>query len=138
MLSKEQMYFPQRESQLKVVVFLSLSRVQPFVTPRMVAHQAPLPMEFFRQEYWRGLPFPSPENLPDPGIEPLSPALQLAGRFFTNEPPRKPKVHIQFISVQFSHSVMSDSLRPHELQHARPSCPSPTPGVHPESCPSSR
>ena len=40
--------------------------------------------------------------------------------------------------VQFSHSVMSDSLRPHELQHARPPCPSPTPGVHPNSCPSSR
>ena len=41
-------------------------------------------------------------------------------------------------SVQFSRSVMSDSLRPHELQHARPSCPSPTPGVHPNSCPSSQ
>ena len=41
-------------------------------------------------------------------------------------------------SVQFSHSVMSNSLRPHELQHARPPCPSPTPGVHPNSCPSSR
>ena len=40
-------------------------------------------------------------------------------------------------SVQFSHSVMSDSLRPHESQHARPPCPSPTPGVHPNSCPSS-
>ena len=39
-------------------------------------------------------------------------------------------------SVQFSHSVMSDSLRPHELQHARPPCPSPTPGVHPDSHPS--
>ena len=43
-----------------------------------------------------------------------------------------------FSSVQFSHSVMSDSLRPHELQHARPPCPSPTPGVHSNSCPSSR
>ena len=42
------------------------------------------------------------------------------------------------LSVQFSRSVMSDSLRPHELQHARPPCPSPTPGVHPDSCPSSR
>ena len=42
------------------------------------------------------------------------------------------------ISVQFSHSVMSDSLRPHELQHARPPCPSPTPGVHPNPCPLSR
>ena len=41
-------------------------------------------------------------------------------------------------SVQFSHSVMSDSLRPRESQHARPPCPSPTPGVYPNSCPSSR
>ena len=41
-------------------------------------------------------------------------------------------------SVQFSHSVVSDSLRPHELQHTRPPCPSPTPGVHLNSCPSSR
>ena len=44
----------------------------------------------------------------------------------------------QFSSVQFSHSVMSDSLRPHESQHARPPCPSPTPGVHLDSCPSSQ
>ena len=43
-----------------------------------------------------------------------------------------------FSSVQFSHSVVSDSLRPHELQHDRPPCPSPTPGVHPNSRPSSR
>ena len=41
-------------------------------------------------------------------------------------------------SVQFSHSVVSDSLRPHELQHTRPPCPSPTPRVHPNSCPSSQ
>ena len=41
-------------------------------------------------------------------------------------------------SVQFSHSVVSDSLRPHESQHARPPCPSPTPGVHSNSCPSNR
>ena len=43
-----------------------------------------------------------------------------------------------FSSVQFTHSVVSDSLRPHELQHARPPCPSPTPGVHPKPCPSSQ
>ena len=43
-----------------------------------------------------------------------------------------------FSSFQFSHSVISDSLRPHELQHTRPPCPSPTPRVHPNSCPSSR
>ena len=45
---------------------------------------------------------------------------------------------LSFYSVHFSHSVVSDSLRPHELQHARPPCPSPTPGVHSNSCPSSR
>ena len=43
----------------------------------------------------------------------------------------------QFSSVQFSRSIMSDSLHPHESQHARPPCPSPTPGVHPNSCASS-
>ena len=45
-------------------------------TPWTVAHQAPLSMGFSRQEYWRGLPFPSPGNLPYPGVEPGSPALQ--------------------------------------------------------------
>ena len=45
-------------------------------------------LEFPRQEYWSGLPFPPPGDLPDPGIEPMSPAL--AGRFFTAEPPGKP------------------------------------------------
>ena len=44
----------------------------------------------------------------------------------------------QFSSVRFSHSVVSDSLKPHESQHARPLCPSPTPGVHSNTCPSSR
>ena len=53
------------------------------------AHQAPLPMGFPRQEYWSGLPFPSPGDLPDPGIEPMSPAL--AGRFFTAEPLGQPQ-----------------------------------------------
>ena len=48
----------------------------PLVTPWTVACQAPLSMEFSRQEYWNELPFPSPEDLPDPGIEPRSPALQ--------------------------------------------------------------
>ena len=48
------------------------------------------------------------------------------------------QLNIQFSSVQFSRSVVSDTLWPHELQHVRPPCPSPTPGVHPNSCPSSR
>ena len=47
-------------------------------------------------------------------------------------------IFLQFSSVQFSRSVVSDSLQPHELQHARPLCPSPTPGVHSNSRPSSR
>ena len=52
-----------------------------FVTPRTAARLAPLPMRFPRHEYWSGLPFPSPGDFPNPGIEPMSPAL--AGRFFT-------------------------------------------------------
>ena len=64
-----------------------LSRVRLFATPRTVAHQAPLSMGFPRQEYWSGLRFPPPGDLPNPGIEPASPAL--AGRFFTTEPPGK-------------------------------------------------
>ena len=66
-----------------------LSPVQLFVTPWTAAHQAPLSMGFPSQEYWSGLPFPSPVNLPDPGIKPGSPAL--AGEFLTSEPPGKPK-----------------------------------------------
>ena len=53
-----------------------LSHVWLFVTPWTVALKAPLSMEFSRQEYWSGLPFPSPEDLPEPGIEPQSPMLQ--------------------------------------------------------------
>ena len=54
----------------------SLGHVRLFATPWTVAHQAPLSMGFPRQEYWSGLPFPSPGDLPDPGIEPRSPALE--------------------------------------------------------------
>ena len=64
------------------------SHVQLFRTPRTVACQAPLPMEFSRQEYWSGLPFPTSEDLPNSGIQPTflaSPAL--AGEFFTTSPP---------------------------------------------------
>ena len=63
----------------------ALSCVQLFVAPWTVAHQdPPLSMEFPRQEYWSGLPFPTPEDLPNPGIEPRSlMSSALAGRFFT-------------------------------------------------------
>ena len=65
----------------------SLSCVRLFVTPWTGAYQAPLSMRFFRQEYWSGLPFPSPGDLPDPGIEPRCPALE--SDTLTSEPPGK-------------------------------------------------
>ena len=116
-----------------------LSHVQLFVTPRIVALQAPLSIGFSRQEYRSGLTCPPLWDFPDPGIEPASltsnlhwlvGSLPLAW-------PGKPNVR-QFSSVQFSRSVVTDSLRPHELQHARPPCPSPALGAYSNSCPSSR
>ena len=78
-------------------------------------------MGFSWQEYWSGCPFPSPGDLSDPGLN-----------------PHRLQIHLGLGSVQLSHSVVSDSLRPHESQHARPPCPSPTPGVHSNSRPLSR
>ena len=75
-----------------------------FVTPWTVAHQTLLIMGFPRQEYWSGLPFPSPGDLPDPGIKPTSPAL--TGRFFTTEPPGKP-VYMAIINARCPWSVQS-------------------------------
>ena len=72
---------------MKVKVKL-LSRVRLFVTPWTVAYHAPPSMGFSRQEYWSGLPFPSSEDLPNPGIEPASPALQ--ADTLLSEPPGKP------------------------------------------------
>ena len=63
----------------------SFSRVQLFATQWPAAHQAPLSMGFSRQEYWSGLPFPSPGNLPNPGIEPVSAALRADS--LLSEPP---------------------------------------------------
>ena len=65
-----------------------LSHVQLLATPWTVARQDPLSMGFSRQEYWSGLPFPSPWDLPNPGIEPGSPALQADA--LSSEPPGKP------------------------------------------------
>ena len=66
----------------------SLSHVRRFATLWTVAHQAPPSTGFSRQEYWSGLPFPSPGDLPDPGTEPRSPALQADA--LTSEPLGKP------------------------------------------------
>ena len=67
-----------------------LSRIWLFATPWTVAHQALLSVGVFRQEYWSGLPFPPPGHLPDPGVQPVSPAFPaLEGGFFTTEPGSK-------------------------------------------------
>ena len=81
----------------------SLSRVQLFATPWTVAHQASLSMGFSRQEYWSGLPFPSPGDLPDPGIKPKSPILQADA--LTSEPPGMVNTEIKLII--FRNSIKS-------------------------------
>ena len=119
------------------------------MTPGTVAHQAHLSMGFFRQEYWSGLPFPSPGDLPDPGMEPtslMSPAL--AGGFFLSlAPPGKSSScsssskqlvcvfsglscgeQFELDACMLSCFVLSDSLGPHGLQPARLLCPWDSPG----------
>ena len=86
-----------------------------------------------RQEYGRELPFPSPGDLPDPGIE--SKVSCVGRQILYHWATGKPRVF--FSSVQFSRSVVSDSLWPHDSQHTRPPCPLPTPRVHSDSHPSS-
>ena len=69
-----------------------LSLILLFVAPWTVDHQAPLSMEFFKQEHWSRLPFPPLGDLPDPGTEPASPGL--VGGFFTTEPLKKPMIMV--------------------------------------------
>ena len=73
----------------------SFSRVRLFETPWTVAYQAPLSMGFSRQEYWSGLPFPSPGDLPDPGMEPRASALQADA--LPSEPLGKPTIYFYFL-----------------------------------------
>ena len=79
-------------SLLLLLLLLShFSRVRLCATPWTAAYQASPSMGFSRQEHWSGLPFPSPGDLPNPRIEPSSPASSaLAGRILTTAPPRKP------------------------------------------------
>ena len=128
------------------------------VTPWTIAKRVLLSVGFPRQEYWSGLPFSSARDLPDSGMGPRSPALQAIScrqifyqlshiylnlisqccNFFLF----KMEMIIPILqschkaSAQFSCSVVSDFLRPHGLQHGRLPCPSPTPGVYSNSCPS--
>ena len=93
--------YPKKAMRVKVKV-KSLSHVWLFATPWTVAHQAPPSMGFSRQEYWSGFPFPSPGDLPDPGIEPRSPALQ--ANALTSESPGKPKKKaIKLLKIEDKH-----------------------------------
>ena len=117
--------------------------VQLFATLWTVAHQAPLSMGFCRREYWSGLPCPPAGDPPDSGTEPVFQPPARAGRFFTpsatwgapfsfissqslelnlSKLPLLCSFCLPFSLVQFSHSVVSDSLRPCGLQLARLPC----------------
>ena len=101
-----------------------LSYVQLFATPWTVACQAPLSLGFSRQGYWSRLPFPSPRDLPNPGIEPSSPAL--AGGFFTTELPGKPIDYVLWTleAIQRIFKSKFDYIRflPHKLSLESNSC----------------
>ena len=84
-----------------------LSHVRLFATPWTVAHQAPPSLGFSRQEYWSGLPFPSLGDLPHPGIEPRSPALQADA--LTSEPPGKP---IWYITLFYKTNIYKQTSDP--------------------------
>ena len=92
----------------------SLSHVRLFATPWNVAYQAPLSMGFSRQEYWSGLPFPSPGDLPNPGIEPRSPSVWADA--LTSEPPGKPLLSIIWPSnsIPRSLSERTENTCPHK------------------------
>ena len=85
------------------------SRIRLFATPWTVAFQAPLSIGSSRQEYWSGLPFPPPGNLPDPGIEPASPVLR--SRFFTIAPPGKDRTDKPRAEVTNSKSHRDQACR---------------------------
>ena len=133
----------QRIAKRSLLLLSHFSHVQLCATPRTAAYQAPSSLGFSRKEHWSGLPFPSPmhesesevkqscptlsdpmdHSLPGSSIHGIfqARALEWGSIAFSKRSLR---------SDQISLSVVSDCLRPHESQHARPPCPSPTPGVH--------
>ena len=88
----------------QAVVVQALSHVQLSATPALQPARLLCPWDFFRQEHWSGLPFPPLGDLPDPGIEPMSPAV--AGRFLTTEPQRKP-LYFKYSSSSIFYSFKS-------------------------------
>ena len=103
----------------KKVKVKSLSRVRLFATPWTVGHQAPPSMGFSRQEYWSGMPFPSPGDLPDSGIKPRSPALQADA--LTSEPPGRHNVQT-VRPTHFSCSVLGTLINPHQSRYRATQC----------------
>ena len=103
----------------------SLSGVWLFVTPWTVAYQASLSMGFSRKEYWSGLPFPSPGDLSNPGIEPRSPALEAAAlpselqfyRFHLILCSRNPEMKLQYLCPEWNKPPdMQDQVLCHQVQ----------------------
>ena len=84
------------------------SVVSDFVTPWNIAHQAPLSVEFSSQEYWSREPFPSPGDLPDPGIEPRSPALQAES--LPSEPPMQGRESKCLVAINYTMRAQKSSL----------------------------
>ena len=87
-----------------------LSRSNSFVIPWIVAHQVPLSMGFSRQEYWSGLPYLPPEDLPNAGFEFTSVSPELTGGFFTIEPPEKPFQFSCIPKMCFTTSILYSSI----------------------------
>ena len=85
----------------------SLSRVQLFATPWTIAYQAPLSVGFSRQEYWSGLPFPSPGDFSHPGIKPGSPVLQAIS--LLSKPPGQPQVEPKSNGKYFTRDEREDT-----------------------------
>ena len=96
---------PPTVSRVKESEVKSLRRVQLFATPWTVAYHAPPSVGFSRQEYWSGLPFPSPGDLPNPGIEPGSPALQ------ADALPSKPSGKLRHIQMLSPRATAKDPRR---------------------------
>ena len=85
-----------------IYIYIYVYSILVWEIPWTVARQDPLSMEFSRQEYWSGLPFPSPGDLPNLRIKLISPAL--AGRCFTTEPPGKPHIYTYIYIYIYTHT----------------------------------
>ena len=127
LLLSQHSFFPCHACRLSV-----FSCVPIFVTLQTLACQAPLFLWFSRHKYWSGLPCPPPQGSSWPRDRIRHSYVSQIGSqgLYQSCHLGSPILSVQFCSVHFSRSVVSDSLRPHGLQQASPPCPSPTPGVY--------